>query len=101
MNADAVRDCLEIIGNGTAIRGEQALYRLAEAMQEARCKHPVFADGIYQALGRVGAEYGELVQAVEKLESPERVETEALHLLVTTVRLLNKEYEPHEEEGMR
>ena len=88
MNADAVRDCLEIIGNGTAMR-------------EARCKHPVFADGIYQALGRVGAEYGEVVQAVEKLESPERVETEALHLLVTTVRLLNREHETHEGEKTR
>lgn len=101
MNADAVRDCLEIIGNGTAIRGEQVLYRLAEAMREARCKHPVFADGIYQALGRVGAEYGDVVQAVEKLESPERVETEALHLLVTTVRLLNREHETHEGEKTR
>lgn len=95
MNADAVRDCLEIIGNGTDIRGEQVLYRLAEAILEARRKHPVFADGIYQALGRVGAEYGELVQAVEKLESTERIETEALHLLVTAVRLLNREHETH------
>lgn len=55
MNADAVRDCLEIIGNGTVIRGEQVLYRLAEA----------------------------------------------LHLLVTTVRLLNREHETHEGEKTR
>lgn len=101
MNADAVRDCLEIIGNGTDIRGEQVLYRLAEAILEARRKHPVFADGIYQALGRVGAEYGELVQAVEKLESTERMETEALHLMVTTVRLLNREHETHGGEKAR
>lgn len=101
MNADAVRDCLEIIGNGTDIRGEQVLYRLAEAILEARRKHPVFADGIYQALGRVGAEYGELVQAVEKLESTERMETEALHLMVMTVRLLNREHETHGGEKAR
>lgn len=93
MNREGVKDCLRIVGNGNARGGEWLLFGLAGELEAAREKHPVFAEGIYEALGRVGAEYGELIQAVEKGEPGERVRQEALHLLVTTVRLLNGEYE--------
>ncbi len=92
MNRDAVKDSLGILGNGNPLGGELLLYGLADELQAARQKHPVFAEGIYEALGRVGAEYGELIQAVEKGEPAARIREEALHLLVTTVRLLNTEH---------
>jgi hypothetical protein len=80
------------IGNGDLVRGMEFIRNLARAIDSARTKHPVFAEGIYQALGRVGAEYGELVQAVEKGMPQDEVEQEAMHLVVTAVRLLNGEH---------
>lgn len=93
MNREVIKDCLSIVGNRNARAGEWLLFGLAGELEAAREKHPVFAEGMYEALGRVGAEYGELIQSVEKGEPGERVRQEALHLLVTTVRLLNGEYE--------
>ena len=62
------------------------MYALARRMAEARKKHPVFAEGKYHALGVIGAEYEELVRAVER-ETPERVRDEALDVAVTALRL--------------
>lgn len=66
-----------ILGNGSVQAGRMA---------EARKKHPVFAEGKYHALGVIGAEYEELVRAVER-ETPERVRDEALDVAVTALRL--------------
>ena len=46
----------------------------------------MFAEGKYHALGVIGAEYEELVRAVER-ETPERVRDEALDVAVTALRL--------------
>lgn len=56
--------CL-IFGNGDFHRGQQLIFMLARRLAEAREKHPHFAEGVYQGLGVVGAEYQEFVHAVE------------------------------------
>ena len=45
MNRDAVKDSLGILGNGNPLGGELLLYGLADELQAARQKHPVFAEG--------------------------------------------------------
>ena len=75
-----------LLGNGGQRDGMAIIAALARRMAEARKKHPVFAEGKYHALGVIGAEYEELVRAVER-ETPERVRDEALDVAVTALRL--------------
>jgi UTP:GlnB (protein PII) uridylyltransferase len=75
-----------LLGNGGQRDGMAIIAALARRMEEARKKHPVFAEGKYHALGVIGAEYEELVRAVER-ETPERVRDEALDVAVTALRL--------------
>ena len=75
-----------LLGNGGQRDGMAIIAALARRMAEARKKHPVFAEGKYHALGVIGAEYEELVRAVER-ETPERVRGEALDVAVTALRL--------------
>lgn len=62
------------------------LVALAERVKAAEEKHPHFADGIYQGVGVIGEEYGELCQALNKLQGEERVMDEALDLLCVAWR---------------
>ena len=75
-----------LLGNGGQRGGAVMIAALARRMEEARKKHPVFAEGKYHALGVIGAEYEELVRAVER-ETPERVRDEALDVAGTALRL--------------
>ncbi len=88
----AVKDCL---GRVALMSGDDSVlfYRLAKALQRAESLHPVFAEGVYQGLGRVGEEYGELAQCINHCETQDRVEAEALDLLVTAWRFCRKDYE--------
>lgn len=66
---------------------DDELYRrLAVRVTEAERKHPAFADGIYQGVGVIGEEYGELCQALNKDQGEERVMDEALDLLCVVWR---------------
>ena len=60
--------------------------RLLARVSEAQEKHPVFSEGIYQGVGVIGEEYGELCQALNKLEGEGRVMDEALDLLCVAWR---------------
>lgn len=82
--------CL-IFGNGDFHRGQQIIFMLAQRLAEAREKHPHFAEGVYQGLGVVGAEYQEFVRAVEH-ESHDRQLDEALDVAATILRFINREY---------
>ncbi len=62
------------------------LLKLAERVKAAENKHPDFADGIYQGVGVIGEEYGELCQALNKNQGEERVMDEALDLLCVVWR---------------
>ena len=79
-------------GNGGQRDGAAMIAARARRMSEARQKHPVFAEGKYHALGVIGAEYEELVRAVER-ETPERIRDEALDVAVTALRLGAGEHE--------
>lgn len=58
------------------------IMRLAEAEK----KHPRFSEGIYQGIGRIGEEYGEMCQAVNKGEDTGRIMDEAFDLLCVVWR---------------
>ena len=79
-----VRACMSF-GNGDVGSGKQVLFMLAKRLEEAREKHPVFAEGPFQALGVIGAEFRELEVAVEH-KSPDRQLDEALDVATTAMR---------------
>ena len=81
-----------IIGNGSAAAGHRLIEDIARRVSDARRKPPVFAAGTYLALGVIGEEYQEVVQAVEK-ETPDRVYQELLDLITTSIRAANGEHE--------
>lgn len=85
------RKILEELGNGNALAGMAHLTRLAIALSTARIKHPVFAIGAAHALGVVGAEYVELVDAVDH-ETEERQTAEAWDVVVTAWRMATGEH---------
>ncbi len=60
--------------------------RLSARVSEAQGKHPVFSEGIYQGVGVIGEEYGELCQALNKMQGEGRVMDEALDLLCVAWR---------------
>lgn len=62
------------------------LLALSDRVKAAQEKHPDFADGIYQGVGVIGEEYGELCQAINKGEGEDRVMDEALDLLCVVWR---------------
>lgn len=71
----------------------EAFQTLQVGLRRAESLHPVFAEGVYQGLGRVGEEYGELAQSLNHGESKERVEAEAMDLLVVVWRFVRKDYD--------
>ena len=73
---------------------DDELYRsLAARAVEAEKKHPVFSDGIYQGVGVIGEEYGELCQALNKGEGEARVMYEALDLLCVVWRFCRGDWQ--------
>lgn len=76
---------------------EQLYYRLMQKLDRARKLHPVFAEGVYQGLGRISEEFGELSQTINHGESSDRMEEEAMDLLVVVWRFVMKEYETSED----
>ena len=81
----------KMIGGGNVRRGMMTIRALALGCKLARRKHPVFAEGRYQALGVIGEEYRELEQAVER-ESLERQAAEALDVAITALRFVQEEH---------
>lgn len=84
---------MRILGNGSSGAGYELFYRIIKGLARARKLHPQYAVGKYQALGRIGAEYGELVQAVEKSEGRNREKDEIIDLIVVSIRAWLDEYE--------
>lgn len=85
-----VRACMAF-GNGDAGMGRQVIFMLARRLEEAREKHPVFAEGPFQALGVIGVEFRELEVALEH-ESPDRQFDKALDVAATAMRFVNGEH---------
>lgn len=64
-----------------------------DALKIAEQKHPVFAEGVAQGIGRLSEELGEIAQAVNHGESEERIMSEALDLLVVAWRFYRRDWE--------
>lgn len=67
---------------------------LALRVAKAEKKHPDFADGVYQGVGVIGEEYGELCQALNKNQGEARVMDEALDLLCVVWRFCRGDWRP-------
>lgn len=78
-------------GNGNERKGRAIMQAIALRLEEAREKHPVYAEGPYHALGVMHAEFKELEHAVEH-ETESRQMDEALDVIATSVRFLGEEY---------
>lgn len=72
---------------------EEIFEAMLKKLAYAEEKHPVFAEGAAQGLGCIGEEYGELCQAINHGEPMERIEAEAMDLLVVAFRFVRKDYE--------
>lgn len=83
---------LEVWGNGNAERGFALFNAVTMRLAHARRKHPVFAAGSLAALAVIGAEFGELCQAVEG-ESGERQRDECLDVMATALRFCGGEWQ--------
>ena len=75
------------------------LVALAERVKAAETKHPDFSDGIYQGVGVIGEEYGELCQALNKGQGEARVMDEALDLLCVVWRFCRGDWRTGDEKG--
>ena len=75
------------------------LVKLADRVKAAEEKHPDFADGMYQGVGVIGEEYGELCQALNKNQGEERVMDEALDLLCVAWRFCRGDWRTGDEKG--
>ena len=84
---------MRILGNGKSEGGYKFLYELIGKVERARRLHPKFAEGPYEAIGRITAEVGELVQAVEKGEGRQREKDEIMDAIVTLLRMWQDEHE--------
>ena len=80
-----LRTACYIIGNGNRARGHDLITAIAARFIHARKKHPVFAEGKYQALGVIESEIHELAYAIEH-ETQERVQDELIDVIVTSGR---------------
>lgn len=86
-------EMMELLGNGHSQDGYRLFYTILKAVDRGRKLHKVFAEGKYQGLGRIGAEYGELVRAVEKNEGTVREKEEVIDNIVVLIRYWLEEYD--------
>ena len=101
MESESLKEGICVIADKIRLNqsfGKAVAYNLSMRLAEAEKKHPVFAEGIYQALGRIGEEYGELVQAVNHNEGEERIMSEAYDTLAVLVRFIRGDWKQKEED---
>lgn len=84
---------MRILGNGRSGAGYALFYEIIKALARGRRLHPVFAVGKWQGIGRISAEVGELVRAIEKGEGREREKSEVIDSIVVLIRYWLEEYE--------
>lgn len=91
MNTGYVRIC-KILGNGDFRRGREHLAAIAQRLEHARTKHPVFSASIAHGAHVVRAESDELIHAARH-EGKERAHDECLDVQATAFRFMNQEWE--------
>lgn len=88
------REVLAIIGNGDAAKGRRLIDELAGRLVHARTEHPESqwaGAGDKFAHNAIAGEVGEVWDAM-RWETPERVKSELLDVLATSVRAHNDEH---------
>lgn len=91
-DAPALDDCLKLSKLLAKHFPPGLIVQMAVALETAEQKHPVFAEGLYGALGVLAEEYSELVKAVTKNEGDERVKAEAMDLLTVVLRFVRGDW---------
>ena len=89
---------MRILGNGKSGAGYTLIHTIIKALWRARKLHPVFAEGKYQALGRINAEVGELARAIDKNEGTLREKQETIDSIVVLIRYWLDEWDTSEQE---
>lgn len=93
VNAMSEVEKMRVLGNGKSEGGYILSNKVVKGVHRARQLHPKFAEGVWQGIGVISAEIGELVRAVEKNEGRERVKAEIIDCLVVLIRFWLEEYE--------
>lgn len=70
----------------STIINDQIYERLQKRIAEAEAKHPLFAEGKYQALGVLDEEVGEVARTITKKEGYDRMQEELLDVLAVAWR---------------
>ena len=90
-----VMDLRNVLQGMDGDRNIDLFLKLGTALVRAEKLHPVFAEGVYQGIGRLSEEMGEISRAANRGESIERLESEAMDMLVVAWRFARKDYEQH------
>lgn len=88
------REALTILGNGDSAKGRKLIDELAGRLVHARTEHPASqwaGVGEKFAHNAIASEVGEVWDAM-RWETPERVKSELLDVLATSVRAHNDEH---------
>ena len=97
-DAELKRKLEEFVDKYHAVDEDEGQYQeLLERLAVAQGKHPVYAEGIWQGMGRIGEEYGELCQSVNHGESEERIMSEAWDLLCVVWRFVRGDWRGYDE----
>ena len=83
---------MRILGNQNSGAGYALFYEIVRRVERARELHPDFAEGQYEALGKITAEVGELVRAVDKGEGEDREIDEAFDSVAVLIRFILGEH---------
>lgn len=70
------------------------LLKMADRVKAAENKHPDFSDGIYQSVGFISEEVGELNQAVNKKQGLQRIMDENWDVIVVSFRTWRGDWRP-------
>lgn len=96
MEAKTLIDVLECLGNGDMDRGLANLKAICAVTERARRLHGDFAPGIVHGASVVNLEVVELLEAARN-ETWNRAREEALDVIATAIRFLNREWEKDHE----
>ena len=65
---------------------------LLKRLEDAEGKHPVFAEGIYEAIGKISEEAGEVAHAANHEEGEKRIMEEGMDLLCVAWRFVREDW---------
>ncbi len=72
---------------------ERLAKEITDRLKHARKKHPVFAEGMWEAFGVIYAEIKEMEKEIDQANEA-RARDECLDVVATCIRFLNEEWKP-------